>query len=245
MTLIPLISSALSSRRGARVPAGGESLLVRGSYDPGAGHRPLAAAFAIGLPAALVVTVALSPMISVIKDKLDPTIVKTVPLPTVPDPPADPKPQAQPQTQDPPVTVTKSPLPPITDQAPAFEPKPEYIPLPGTGTGPTIAEPPPLPAPPPKLVLAQLDQRYMASFQPDYPPREQGGGIEGVARVRVLIGTDGRVKQVELVSADSPGFYDATKRRALAKWRFKPAMRGGVAEESWKEMVVRFEIKNA
>ena len=65
------------------------------------------------------------------------------------------------------------------------------------------------------------------------------------ARVRVLIGSDGKVKQVELVSTDSPGFFDATKRRALANWRFKPATRGGVAEESWKEMTVRFEIRNA
>lgn len=32
--------------------------------------------------------------------------------------------------------------------------------------------------------------------------------------------------------------------RALAKWRFKPATRGGVAEESWKPMTVRFEIRN-
>ncbi|WP_260581590.1 energy transducer TonB [Sphingopyxis sp. PET50] len=65
-----------------------------------------------------------------------------------------------------------------------------------------------------------------------------------MAKVRVLIGTDGRVKQVELVSTDSPGFFEATKRRALAKWRFKPATRGGVPEESWKEMTVRFEIRN-
>ena len=61
----------------------------------------------------------------------------------------------------------------------------------------------------------------------------------------MVIGTDGKVKQVELVSTDSPGFFEATKRRALSKWRFKPATRGGVAEESWKEMRVRFEIKNA
>ena len=61
----------------------------------------------------------------------------------------------------------------------------------------------------------------------------------------LLIGTDGRVKAVELVSTDSPGFFEETKRRALAKWRFKPATRGGVPEESWQVMTVRFEIKGA
>ena len=62
--------------------------------------------------------------------------------------------------------------------------------------------------------------------------------------MRVLIGTDGRVKAVELVSSDSPGVFEETRRRALARWRFKPATRGGVAEESWKEMTVRFQIRN-
>ena len=61
----------------------------------------------------------------------------------------------------------------------------------------------------------------------------------------MLIATDGRVKAVELVSTDSPGFFEETKRRALAKWRFKPATRGGVPEESWQVMTVRFEIKGA
>ena len=101
------------------------------------------------------------------------------------------------------------------------------------------------PPPAPKLVFAELDPRYAGAFQPDYPASEQRREIEGVAKVRVLIGTDGRVKAVELVSTDSPGFFAETKRRALAKWRFTPATRGGVAEESWKTMTVRFEIRAA
>src|SRR3546814_14386933 len=56
MALIPLISAIAAAPE--RVPAG-----ARGGYDPGAGHRPLAALFAVGLPAALVVAVVLSPMI--------------------------------------------------------------------------------------------------------------------------------------------------------------------------------------
>ena len=115
--------------------------------------------------------------------------------------------------------------------------------LPRIDPGPPV--PPVDPPAPPKLVLADVDPRFAGAFQPDYPAREQRGGIEGVAKVRVLIGADGRVKAVELISADSPGFFEATKRRALAKWRFNPATRGGVPEESWKVMTVRFEIKNA
>ena len=93
-------------------------------------------------------------------------------------------------------------------------------------------------------MTAELDGRFAGAFQPDYPASEQRRGIEGVVKVRVLIGTHGRVKAVELVSTDSPGFFEETRRRALAKWRFKPATRGGVAEESWKVMTVRFQIRN-
>src|SRR3546814_10368877 len=92
-------------------------------------------------------------------------------------------------------------------------------------TGPPVPLDPPVAPPRPKLVLADIDPRFAGAFQPDYPAREQRGGIEGAVKIRVLIGTDGRVKAVELVSADSPAFFEATKRRALAKWRFTPADR--------------------
>ena len=80
-------------------------------------------------------------------------------------------------------------------------------------------------------------------FQPPYPPQLLRTGVEGKAVVRVLVGTDGRVKQVAVISADDPLFADATERQALRRWRFKPATRDGVAVESWKQLTVRFEIR--
>jgi len=100
--------------------------------------------------------------------------------------------------------------------------------------------PPPLPP----LLSAQIDSRYAAAFQPDYPMSEIRLERDGKVAIRVLIGTDGRVKAVEQVSATSPAFFEATKRQALRSWRFKPASRGGQPEESWKVMNVRFEMKN-
>lgn len=241
MTLIPLFSSALSSRRSAAIA--GPDLLQRGGYDPGAGHRPAAAAIAIGLPAALLVAVALSPMIIEPKPVVEPTIGTLIKLDEPTPPPPDPTDQVMPPPQS---ALTSTPplvqTPPTSDfTAPELPP----IPVPPTADPGPAPIPETTPAPPPRLILAQLDQRYIGGFQPDYPLREQREGIEGVAKVRVLIGADGRVKQVELLSSDSPGFFEATKRRALAKWRFKPATRGGVPEESWKEMTVRFEIRSA
>lgn len=88
-----------------------------------------------------------------------------------------------------------------------------------------------------------LDARYIDSFQPNYPSDERIAGRTGRVVVRVLIGTDGRVKQVEQVGAASAAFFEATRRQALAKWRFKPGTRDGVAVEAWHTMAVRFVME--
>ncbi|RYY27836.1 MAG: energy transducer TonB [Sphingomonadales bacterium] len=110
--------------------------------------------------------------------------------------------------------------------------------------GPTnvLVEPP---AALPPLIGAKQDPRFASAYQPEYPASELRAQRDGMVSVRVLIGTDGRVKAVEQVSATTAAFFEATKRQALSKWRFKPATRGGVPQESWKTMSVRFEIKNA
>ncbi|WP_447932705.1 TonB family protein [Sphingopyxis fribergensis] len=245
MTLIPLISAIMTAPEATTAPAGAAVPPPRNSYGSDSGRHPVAALFAVGLPAALVVAVALSPMIIEMAPKSKPMTGTLVELEKPLDPPppnqADdvkptPRSASTPTVVDPVVPTT-----PLTEIR--FDPGPS-IPDPGPvdlGPPARAADPPVMP----KLVLAQLDQRYANLFQPDYPARAQREGIEGVAVVRVLIGTDGRVKAVELVSADDPAFFEATKRRALTKWRFKAATRGGVPEESWKEMRVRFEIRNA
>lgn len=241
MTLIPLISAIVAKPETVAARATGGAL-TRESYNPGAGHRPVAAAFAIGLPVALVLAVALSPMVIPEKPQATtpPWISFTVEKPK-PVPEVDPKPQVDPvQTV---VTAPPTPLKPISDDSVRVAPLPPYVPPAGTGTGSTVADPP-APPPRPALVLAEVDPRFAATFQPDYPASEQRREVEGYAKVRVLIGVDGRVKAVEQISSDSPGFFEETRRRALAKWRFKPATRGGVAEESWKVMTVHFQIRN-
>lgn len=245
MTLIPLISTIMTAPEATTAPAAGPTLLPRNSYGSDHGRHPVAALFAIGLPAALVAAVALSPMIVETLPESEPQVWKPITL----EKPKPPEPQPDTNSQDQPtktvIAATDSPLPPVSQDPPVGQTDEPYIPPVNTGTGTTVPQVIDPPVQPPKLVLARLDERYAGLFQPDYPARAQREGIEGVAVVRVLIGTDGRVKAVELVSTDDPAFFEATKRRALTKWRFKAATRGGVPEESWKEMRVRFEIKAA
>jgi protein TonB len=237
MTLIPYMLGRLSA---AVAPHPADAA---GRYGPGAEHRPVAALVAVGLPAALLVAVALSP-IALPTPKAPPhdppifSLPKPVPPPPPPDPKADPVPPDRsvltaPQPPLPP--VTQNPLnPPVTSDPPPLPADPVI----GTAP-PTVVESVPAPV----LVAARPDPRFAASFQPDYPPFEQRNEMEGVARVRVLVGTDGRVQAVEDLGATSPGFFAETKRRALSKWRFKPALRGDVAEESWVTMTVRFRLE--
>lgn len=177
--------------------------------------------------------------------------ITVIPIREAPEPPPidEPKPQpkAQPRTSQEPVIVAPTPRVPTETSNPTratdivpLDPPPPYL---GREVGPA-AEPEPLPLPVPPLVAASQDMRYARDFQPDYPSSELRAQRDGLVRVRIRIGIDGRVKAIEQLSATSPAFFDATRRQALAKWRFKPATRGGVPEESWKEMSVRFELKN-
>lgn len=170
------------------------------------------------------------------------------------DPPVPPLEEPKPQPKIEKRDVARQPLPtaPIPDIPTKSDnttattdvilpPLPPLPPAPDTGT---VAQPEP-PKPLPPLIAAEQDPRFLGDFQPEYPSSELRAQRDGQVRIRILIGVDGRVKAVEQVNATSTAFFEATKRQALGKWRFKPATRGGVPQESWKVMNVRFELENA
>lgn len=109
----------------------------------------------------------------------------------------------------------------------------------GNGTAVTPVTPPK-----PKIIDSTYDQRYANALQPPYPSSEIRSGNSGRVAMRVLIGTDGRVKQVERISAASDAFFAAAERQALTKWRFKPATSDGTPIEQWKTISLRFELQD-
>lgn len=179
-------------------------------------------------------------------EKLKPKdfITRQIPLP-VPDPQpvkeppkSDAKVRTMPRPNAPtPEVPTDSPNTTATTDT-IYPPVPPLPPVPEPGP---VSLPEPAPALPP-LIGATQDMRFAGDFQPPYPGPELRAQRDGRVSVRILIGIDGRVKAVEQVSATSPAFFEATRRQALAKWRFRPATCGGVPQESWKVMSVRFEI---
>src|SRR3546814_19366562 len=112
MTLIPLISAIVATPEAITAPATAPALQPRGSYGADRTHHPFAALFAVGLPAALVVAVALPPMI--VEDKpatvTPPWTSVTLPKPKPPEPRPTPKPPPPPpQPHLPPPTTPPPP----------------------------------------------------------------------------------------------------------------------------------------
>lgn len=176
----------------------------------------------------------------------DPITIIDVDDPVPPPPEPEPKVETQPRPTQPDLYIPQPPVP--QPQQPVMSgtnilPVDPPLPTIAENPGPDVIAQRPTPLPP--LLGAQRDPRYARDYQPEYPSQELRAQRDGLVSVRVLIGTDGRVKAVEQVSATSPAFFEATRNQALNKWRFKPATRGGIPQESWKTLSVRFELKNA
>lgn len=183
--------------------------------------------------------------------KVLPGSIDTFNVPDVPPPPPVEPPKEQPKVEQ---KAATQPLPTIPDQLvktdsdvkmAGTEVIPPALPDPVKPVEPgPLTKPEPIVAPPPPLIGASRDGRYAEDFQPEYPASELRLQRDGKVSVRVLVGTNGRVKSVEQLSATSSAFFDATRRQAMSKWRFKPATRGGVAEESWMTLSVTFRIQD-
>jgi protein TonB len=215
-------------------------------FDARRGIEPRSLALAIAINGAVVLAIATAQP-DLVKKLIDPPLT-TYPVTQQPDPKPlrpirqpDPKPAPQHITPikpivTPPVTETifrvpVDPLPPVGTDIGSVE---------GNGNGGAIDPP----AKPSVLSATRIDQRFAGDLQPPYPPGERKMGREGRVTVRVLVGADGRVHDIQLVSATSDEFFDVTRRQALAKWRFRPATRDGVAVESWRRMSVSFRLED-
>ena len=209
-------------------------------------QNPAGLIAAIALNGAIIAAVALSPMVGNPFVKPDRTTVIDIPdkKPPPPDKPID-KPD-DPRTFDP-IFSPKPFIEHITrdDEIRTTEDQPTEVAgaVEGHGTGGSGGMEQQVEAVlPPIFTKAKRDMRFAAAFQPDYPSSLLVREVEGSATIRVLVGTDGRVREAIVVSATHPDFGRAAMRQALKAWRFKPATRGKEAVEDWVTIPITFQI---
>jgi protein TonB len=173
--------------------------------------------------------------IKIITIQPDPPIPPEV-LPPPPRPNNDPTPRQIDQ-----VTVPPTNNPPIGAQTGPVTPERPYQ-EPTTPPGPVhYADATPR-VPDPVRHAAMVDPNYRDALQPPYPRDMETAGRNGSVRVRITIGTDGRVSAIEQLSATDASFWRVTERQARGRWRFRPATVDGRPIVSTMVMTVTFRI---
>jgi len=78
--------------------------------------------------------------------------------------------------------------------------------------------------------------------QPAYPPEAQEQQIEGVVKIQQVIGADGIVHSVKLLSG--PPLLVPAALEAARYWRYLPALLNGQPVETQQDVEIEFRLPN-
>lgn len=92
------------------------------------------------------------------------------------------------------------------------------------------------------IVPPRFDAEYLDNPRPAYPAMSRRLGEEGRVLLRVLVGGEGRAREVQLKESSGFARLDQAAREAVLRWRFVPARRGGEAVEGWVLVPVGFAL---
>jgi len=97
----------------------------------------------------------------------------------------------------------------------------------------------------PDRSTAEVDSRPIPLNrpQPNYTDAARNNNVQGVIRANALIGTDGLVKDVKLVS-HLPDGLDDEARLAVQQMRFRPATKSGQPVSFWQMLEVEFNLSS-
>jgi protein TonB len=112
-----------------------------------------------------------------------------------------------------------------------------------TGSSPpssTQPATPPAPAEAPTVEPPTRDARLVRRVAPDYPALARQRRIEGWVDLEYVVGIDGQVIDVRVLDSDPPRVFDVTAERALRRWVFEPASRGGIPTQSMGRTRIEF-----
>jgi protein TonB len=101
-------------------------------------------------------------------------------------------------------------------------------------------------AAPTEFIFDSLDldrtPEVTSRVNPEYPYAARERGIEGYVAVKVLVGKDGSVRQVNVLKSRPEGMFDQAVRKAVSGWRFQPGEVGGEPVTAWVTTTLHFRL---
>ncbi|MDR0578840.1 MAG: energy transducer TonB [Candidatus Accumulibacter sp.] len=151
-----------------------------------------------------------------------------------------PKPKTAPPSPRPPLETTESDEPAGNDAMIAADPEPAKAAgnentAPATGDDRGAAGG--------AVTGARFDAAYLNNPAPPYPPQSRRLGEEGKVILRVLVSKDGDALEVDLDVSSGSGRLDESALRAVRRWKFVPARRGGAPVESRVLVPILFKLE--
>lgn len=170
------------------------------------------------------------------------------PVRPTPKPEPVPAAKATPEAETPQTRVeTSASTPTVPASSPAVAASPTVANAAPTATSNAVATPAPLPAPaspaPPRIELPSTQADYLNNPPPAYPRLSRRLGEQGKVVLRVLINTDGRAEQAQVVTSSGYERLDQTALATVQAWRYVPGKRNGVAEAMWFNIPIQFVLE--
>jgi TonB family protein len=88
---------------------------------------------------------------------------------------------------------------------------------------------------------AAQPERLAEAIPPSYPALAQHMNVQGSVVLQALIGADGRIQNLRVVSG--PQILATAAQQAVREWQFKPVYQNGQAVETRATITVNFSIK--
>lgn len=104
-----------------------------------------------------------------------------------------------------------------------------------------------LPTYPANTVVVQRDMPLptapMSMVFPKYPEEARVRGWEDLVVIRYVIGTDGRVRDVQILRQPEREIFATATLKAVRHWRFRPHVKDGVRQEIVHELSIYFRLE--
>ncbi|MGD8440843.1 MAG: TonB family protein, partial [Holophagae bacterium] len=160
-----------------------------------------------------------------LRDRLEKEFPTPTPLPPTATPTETP-------TETPTPTQTPTRRPPTPTRIPPTATPIPFTPTPVVHEGDIVEPGPGVVAP---VLIHQVN--------PKYPPIARRAGIDGEVVARLLIGTDGRVEDVQIVEVTQTGAgFEKATEDAVRQWRYRPATKHGVKVRVWVRIKVNLTL---